>query len=75
MILRSWFSVETARSYKIVCYYGAWSVYRPPPFNFGISDIDPFACSHVIYSFAGLQQDNLTITSLDTEEDVVRGEN
>ena len=32
-----------------VCYYGAWSVYRPKPLNFGVGDIDPFSCTHLIY--------------------------
>ena len=59
--------------YKIVCYYGSWSVYRPEPFNFGVNDIDPFSCTHLIYSFAGLDPDNLTIISLDVDEDIVKG--
>ena len=56
-----------------MCYYGAWSVYRTVPYNFGVTDIDPFSCTHLIYSFAGLQPDNLTIISLDTEEDIIKG--
>ena len=32
-----------------VCYYGAWSVYRPAPSNFRVGDIDPFSCTHLIY--------------------------
>ena len=56
-----------------MCYYGAWSVYRPEPYNFGVSDIDPFSCTHLIYSFAGLDPDSLTIVSLDVEEDIVKG--
>ena len=59
--------------FKIVCYYGAWSVYRPEPYNFKVSDIDPFSCTHVIYSFAGLDAETLTIVSLDKEEDIVKG--
>ena len=35
-----------------VCYYGAWSVYRPKPLNFGVGDIDPFSCTHLIYRWA-----------------------
>lgn len=62
-----------AEDLKIVCYYGAWSVYRPAPFNFSVSDIDPFSCTHLIYSFAGLDPDSLTIMSLDTEEDITKG--
>ena len=64
---------RAAADYKIVCYYGAWSVYRPPPANFGVANIDPFSCTHLIYSFAGLDQDTLTIVSLDAAEDIVKG--
>ena len=34
---------------------------------------DPFSCTHLIYSFAGLDPKNLTMVSLDPEEDIVRG--
>ena len=67
------FLARQAEDLKIVCYYGAWSVYRPAPFNFSVSDIDPFSCTHLIYSFAGLDPDSLTIMSLDTEEDITKG--
>ena len=67
-------SARRQNEYKIVCYYGAWSVYRPTPYNFTVTDIDPFACTHLIYSFAGLDSDSLTIKSLDLEEDIVKGE-
>ena len=66
-------SVRNVEPYKIVCYYGAWSVYRTEPFSFGVGDIDPFSCTHLIYSFAGLDPDSLTIISLDVEEDIVKG--
>ena len=65
--------MKKVEPYKIVCYYGSWSVYRPQPYNFGVSDIDPFSCTHIIYSFAGLDPDSLTIVSLDVEEDIVKG--
>ena len=68
------FEGNAPRDYKIVCYYGAWSVYRKEPFNFGVGDIDPTACTHLIYSFAGLDATELTIKSLDEEEDIVKGE-
>ena len=66
-------AIKAEEDYKVVCYYGAWSVYRPPPFNFGVDDIDPYSCTHLIYSFAGLDETSLTIKSLDTEEDIVKG--
>lgn len=66
-------AIRKEEDYKIVCYYGSWSVYRPSPFNFGVADIDPYSCTHLIYSFAGLDPDTLTIISLDKEEDIVKG--
>jgi hypothetical protein len=34
---------------------------------------DPFSCTHLIYSFAGLDPKNLSMVSLDPEEDIVKG--
>ena len=65
--------VSGEKDFKIVCYYGAWSVYRKEPFNFGVQDIDPFTCTHLIYSFAGLNVEDLTMVSLDNEEDIIKG--
>lgn len=59
--------------YKIVCYYESWAVYRPQPLDFGVSDIDASACTHLIYAFAGLDETNYTISSLDHDYDIVTG--
>ncbi|TRY79747.1 hypothetical protein TCAL_01968 [Tigriopus californicus] len=64
---------EDSSAFKIICYYGSWSIYRPEPMNIKVSDIDPFACSHLIYSFAGLDNQTWEITSLDPEQDIVKG--
>lgn len=37
-----------------MCYYGGWAVYRPGQGKFDIENIDPFVCTHLIYSFVGL---------------------
>lgn len=42
----------------MLCYYGTWSVYRPGNGKFDVENIDPYVCTHVIYSFAGLGTDN-----------------
>ncbi|XP_050706154.1 chitinase-3-like protein 1 [Eriocheir sinensis] len=42
----------------MVCYFGSRAVYRPGDGKFDVDDIDPFRCSHIIYSFAGLDDDN-----------------
>lgn len=36
---------------KNVCYYGTWAAYRNGLANFQVSNIDPFICTHIIYSF------------------------
>lgn len=42
----------------MICYYGTWAVYRPGNGKYPVENIDPFLCTHVIYSFAGLGYDN-----------------
>lgn len=43
--------------------------YRPGRGKYSVEDIDPFLCTHVIYSFAGLGHDN-RIRSLDPWNDL-----
>ena len=59
--------------YKIVCYYGAWAVYRNDPMTFNVTDIDPHACTHLIYAFAGLDATTNEIISLDPKVDLEEG--
>ena len=59
--------------YKIVCYYGAWAVYRENPMTFNVTDIDPHACTHLIYAFAGLDASTNKIISLDPKVDIEEG--
>ena len=59
--------------YKIVCYYGAWAVYRKTPMAFNVTDIDPHACTHLIYAFAGLDEYTNKIISLDPKVDIEEG--
>ncbi|GJQ76426.1 hypothetical protein Trydic_g2141 [Trypoxylus dichotomus] len=54
----------------VVCYIGRWSVYRPDRGKFEIEDLDPSLCTHVIYSFAGLNAAKDSIRSLDPWQDL-----
>lgn len=47
-----------------MCYVGTWAVYRPNRGSFSIEHIDPTLCTHLIYSFAGLNSTQDTIRSL-----------
>lgn len=57
---------------KMVCYYGSWAVYRPGNGRFDVEDIDPNLCTHIIYGFTGLADDN-TIKCLDPWNDLYDG--
>jgi len=50
---------------KVVCYWGTWANYRPEGGKFTPEDIDATLCTHLIYSFAGLDSGNWSIKSLD----------
>ncbi|XP_076042467.1 chitinase-3-like protein 1 [Oratosquilla oratoria] len=52
----------------MVCYYRSWAVYRPGKGKFDVEDIPPALCTHIIYGFAGLR--NNQIISLDPWNDL-----
>lgn len=56
----------------MVCYYGSWAVYRPGNGKFDVENIDPFLCTHIVYGFTGLGNDN-TIIPLDPWNDLYDG--
>lgn len=45
---------------KVVCYYTNWSQYRPKEGKFDPEDIDPFICTHIIYSFGWMKANKMT---------------
>ena len=55
----------------IVCYFASWAIYRPAEGSFKVENIDPFLCTHIVYTFAGLDIHG-HIVSLDIENDVSR---
>lgn len=44
---------------RIICYTTSWSQYRPDSAKFLPENIDPFLCTHIIYSFVKLNDTNL----------------
>jgi chitinase len=57
---------------KVVCYFGSWSVYRQGLGNFPIESIDPQLCTHLVYSFVGINGDG-TIRILDQNAEIDKG--
>ena len=54
----------------VVCYWGTWANYRPVAGKFTPENVDGSLCSHLIYSFAGLDAASSSIKSLDTWMDL-----
>nr|XP_017523263.1 chitinase-3-like protein 1 [Manis javanica] len=51
--------LQSCSAYKLVCYYTSWSQYREGDGSCFPDAIDPFLCTHVIYSFANISNDEI----------------
>ncbi|XP_032525192.2 probable chitinase 2 [Danaus plexippus] len=54
----------------IVCLISSWAVYRPGAGAFNIEDIEPSLCTHLVYCFAGFDEETNKIKSLDPWQDL-----
>ncbi|CAH1711931.1 unnamed protein product [Chironomus riparius] len=57
---------------RVVCYYTNWSVYRPGTAKFNPQNINPYLCTHLIYSFGGFTKDN-QLKPFDKYQDIEQG--
>uniref|UniRef100_A0A4Y0BJA3 Uncharacterized protein n=1 Tax=Anopheles funestus TaxID=62324 RepID=A0A4Y0BJA3_ANOFN len=57
---------------RVVCYYTNWSVYRPGTAKFTPQNINPYLCTHLIYSFGGFTKEN-TLKPYDKYQDIEQG--
>lgn len=55
--------------YKVVCYFTNWAWYRQGLGKYLPEDIDAKLCTHIVYGFAVLDRDTLTIKPHDTWAD------
>ncbi|XP_055966714.1 chitinase-3-like protein 1 [Sorex fumeus] len=53
--------LQSCSAYKLVCYYTNWSQYRRGEGSFLPDAIDPSLCTHVIYSFANISNNEIDI--------------
>ncbi|XP_073906876.1 chitinase-3-like protein 2 [Castor canadensis] len=53
--------LQRGSAYKLVCYFTNWSQDRQEPGKFTPENIDPFLCSHLIYSFASISNNKVII--------------
>ncbi|XP_025836304.1 probable chitinase 10 [Agrilus planipennis] len=56
--------------YKVVCYFANWAWYRQHPGKYTPEDIDASLCTHIIYGFAVLDSESLTIKPYDNWTDI-----
>lgn len=61
---------EETLDYKVVCYFTNWAWYRQGGGKYVPEDIDSSLCTHVIYGFAVLHRETLTITPHDSWADI-----
>nr|QES86429.1 chitinase domain-containing protein 2 [Chilo infuscatellus] len=59
----------------VICYVASWAANRPDGGNFLIEDLEPALCTHLVYSYAGLDEKNMTIKSLNPWLDMGRDNN
>uniref|UniRef100_A0A8C6MQV4 Chitinase-like 4 n=1 Tax=Mus spicilegus TaxID=10103 RepID=A0A8C6MQV4_MUSSI len=56
-------NVQLGSSYQLMCYYTSWAKDRPTEGSFKPGNIDPCLCTHLIYAFAGMKNNEITYKS------------
>lgn len=60
--------ILTGSAFKLVCYFTNWSQYRQDRGKFLPKDIDPKLCTHLIYAFAGMKDNKITMAEWNDEQ-------
>uniref|UniRef100_A0A8C5P2Q3 Oviduct-specific glycoprotein n=1 Tax=Jaculus jaculus TaxID=51337 RepID=A0A8C5P2Q3_JACJA len=60
---------QDGAAYKLVCYFTSWAYSRPGPASVLPRDLDPFLCTHLIFAFASMS--NNQIIAQDAQDEKV----
>ncbi|XP_067387583.1 chitotriosidase-1-like [Emydura macquarii macquarii] len=58
-------ALQCSSASKLVCYFTNWAQYRPGEGSFLPDHIDPHLCTHLIYAFAGMSNNEITTVEWD----------
>lgn len=61
---------DDPNAFKVVCYFTNWAWYRPGDGKYTPDNIDETLCTHIVYGFAVLNRDSLTIRPHDSWADI-----
>ncbi|XP_036200541.1 oviduct-specific glycoprotein isoform X2 [Myotis myotis] len=55
-------------AHKLVCYFTDWAHSRPGPASVLPSDLDPFLCTHLVFAFASMNDNQMVAKDLQDED-------
>lgn len=61
-------------NFKVACYFTSWASYRKKEGKFVPEHLDPRLCTHIIYAFASLEPETLSLQPFDTWADIESSE-
>lgn len=61
---------ESEKDYRVLCHITSWSFHRQKDGKFAPENLDTSLCTHVVYSFASLNANTLTIKEFDPWADI-----